>query len=114
AFLWPKTREAPPPVTHDTFSWLHTAPERVPAATRTTIAQLTQQHRVLHWHVAFPEVFNVLLDGEVPENAVAGWHGGFDVVLGKAPWQPFAATVQTERAVHLLRHTGRYRNTAAA
>src|SRR5215831_9341921 len=39
AFLWPKTREAPPPVTHDTFSWLHTTPERVPAATRAAIAQ---------------------------------------------------------------------------
>src|SRR5215467_13023260 len=91
AFLWPKTREAPPLVTHDIFCWLHTAPERVPAVTRAAIERLAQQHHVLHWHLAFPEVFNVPEPGEQPENAVAGWHGGFDVVLGKPPWQPLAA-----------------------
>ena len=108
AFLWPKTREAPPPVTYDAFCWLHTAPERLPAATRATIERLAQEYHFLHWHVAFPEIFQVPpVLGKLPENAAAGWHGGFDVVLGKPPWQPLVARAQTERTGHLLRRLGR-------
>ena len=88
AFLWPKTREAPPAVTHDTWRWLRLAPEHVAAATQATITHLASQYHVLHWHVAFPEVFALPATPEAPENAMAGWHGGFDVVLGKPPWQP--------------------------
>src|SRR5256886_435439 len=81
AFLWPKTREAPPAVTHDTWRWLRLAPEHVAAATQATITHLASQYHVLHWHVAFPEVFALPATPEAPENAMAGWHGGFDVVL---------------------------------
>jgi hypothetical protein len=104
AFLWPKTREALPAITHDTWRWLRLAPERVPAATQATITQLASQYRVLHWHVAFPEVFALPDASAPPENAIAGWHGGFDAVLGKPPWQPLAARGQMERAMPLLRH----------
>ena len=44
-----------------------------------------------------------------PENAMAGWHGGFDVVLGKPPWQPLTARAQMERTIPLLRHIRRQR-----
>src|SRR6266849_642647 len=91
AFLWPKTREALPAVTHDTWRWLHLAPEYVPAATQATITRLASQYHVLHWHVAFPEVFALPAAPAPPENAMAGWHGGFDVVLGTPPWQPLTA-----------------------
>ena len=104
AFLWPKTREALPAVTHDTWRWLHLAPERVSAATQATITRLASQYHVLHWHVAFPEVFALPDAPEPPENARAGWHGGFDVVLGKPPWQPLTARAQMGRAMPLLRH----------
>ena len=104
AFLWPKTREALPAVTHDTWRWLHLAPERVSAATQATITHLASQYHVLHWHVAFPEVFALPDAPEPPENARAGWHGGFDVVLGKPPWQPLTARAQMGRAMPLLRH----------
>jgi hypothetical protein len=111
AFLWPKTRETPPAVTHDTWRWLHLAPERVPAATQATITQLASQYRVLHWHVAFPDVFTVPHAPEAPENATAGWCGGFDVVLGKPPWQPLTAQGQMERAMLLLRYIRRQYST---
>jgi hypothetical protein len=113
AFLWPKTREAPPPVTHDTWCCLHTLPERVPAATQASIARLASQYHLLHWHVAFPEVFSIPGSDASPENPVAGWHGGFDVVLGKPPWQPRTTWAQTERPGHLLRHIGQHRGTTA-
>jgi hypothetical protein len=104
AFLWPKTPEALPAVTHDTWRWLHLAPERVATATQATITRLASQYRVLHWHIAFPEVFALPDASEPPENVRAGWHGGFDVVLGKPPWQPLTARAQMGRAMPLLRH----------
>ena len=113
AFLWPKTREALPAVTHDTWRWLHLAPERVPAATQATITRLASQYHVLHWHVAFPEVFALPDAPESPENAMAGWHGGFDVVLGKPPWQPLTTRAQIERAMPLLRYIRRQYSTTA-
>jgi hypothetical protein len=113
AFLWPKTREALPAVTHDTWRWLHLAPERIPAATQATITQLAAQYHVLHWHVAFPEVFALPDASEPPEHAMAGWQGGFDVVLGKPPWQPLTARGQMARAMPLLRHIRRQYGTTA-
>ena len=113
AFLWPKTREALPAVTHDTWRRLLLAPERVPAATQATITRLASQYHVLHWHVAFPEVFALPDAPELPENAMAGWHGGFDVVLGTPPLQPLTAPAQIERALPLLRHIWRQHSTTA-
>ena len=115
AFLWPKTREALPAVTHDTWRWLHVAPERVPAAMQATITRLASQYHVLHWHVAFPEVFALPDAPEPPENAMAGWRGGFDVVLGKPPWQPLTTTTreQMARAMPLLRYIRRQYSTTA-
>jgi hypothetical protein len=113
AFLWPKTREAPPAVTHDTWCWLHMEPERVPAATQATITQLASQYRVLHWHVAFPDVFALPDAPAAPENATAGWCGGFDVVLGKPLWQPLAVRGQMERAMPLLRYIRHQHSTTA-
>jgi hypothetical protein len=115
AFLWLKTREAPPAVTHDTWRWLHVAPERVPAATQATITQLASQYQALHWHIAFPEVFAPPDAPEPPENAMAGWCGGFDVVLGKPPWQPITTTTreQMARAMPLLRYIRRQYSTTA-
>jgi hypothetical protein len=111
AFLWPKTRQAPPAVTHDTWCWLHMEPERVPAATQATITRLASQYHVVHWHVAFPDVFALPDAAEASENAMAGWCGGFDVVLGKPPWQPLTARGQMERAMPLLRYIRRQYST---
>ena len=115
AFFWPKTREALPAVTHDTWRWLHVAPERVPTAMQAAITRLASQYHVLHWDVAFPEVFALPDAPEPPENAMAGWYGGFDVVLGKPPWQPGTTTTreQMARAMPLLRYIRRQYSTTA-
>jgi hypothetical protein len=87
AFVWKKTKAAPPPVTHELFCRLLTAPEQVPEATCEEIARLAEQYNFLHWHLAFPDVFRVPVDDAEPKNEQTGWNGGFDVVLGNPPWE---------------------------
>jgi hypothetical protein len=48
------------------------------------IQQTAQQYRFFHWHLEFPEVF------DVPEGGTStptGWHGGFSAMLGNPPWE---------------------------
>jgi hypothetical protein len=87
AFVWRKTRDTPEPATHDVFCRLLVEPEKVPAATRVEIARLSAQYRFFHWHLAFPDVFRIPTDEKAPQNALAGWNGGFDVVIGNPPWE---------------------------
>ena len=64
---------------------------------RKKVVELTDRYGFFHWHVAFPDVFPVPDDlaGKSPSVAMggdlegggAGWHGGFDVVLGNPPWE---------------------------
>jgi hypothetical protein len=54
---------------------------------RDEIRRLSEQYQFFHWHIAFPDVFRVPKKGEEPENKLAGWSGGFDVVLGNPPWE---------------------------
>ncbi|MBN8595973.1 MAG: N-6 DNA methylase [Anaerolineae bacterium] len=66
---------------------------------RAYIVELKERYQFFHWHVAFPDVFTVA-DSPLPDaNAEglglraeglgmrAGWHGGFDCVLGNPPWE---------------------------
>jgi hypothetical protein len=87
AFVWKKTKDTPEPVTHDVFCRLLVEPEKVPAATRAEIARLAKQYHFFHWYLAFPDVFRIPTDDEDPENELAGWNGGFDVVVGNPPWE---------------------------
>ena len=54
---------------------------------REQVAALTDRYGYFHWHVAFPDVFQVPEDLSSAENEAAGWNGGFDVVLGNPPWE---------------------------
>ncbi len=89
AFVWRKTSDpnAPQPVTEETFRRLAASPAHVPEAVRDEIVRLREQYQFFHWHLAFPEVFQVPAKGEKPESGALGWSGGFDVVLGNPPWE---------------------------
>lgn len=60
---------------------------------RDEVERLRDQYQFLHWHLAFPDVFQVK-NGESEyesldkdkEGIDPSWHGGFDVVLGNPPW----------------------------
>ena len=53
---------------------------------RQEVERLRDYYGFFHWHLAFPDVFQVPANGEKPENERAGWNGGFDVMLGNPPW----------------------------
>lgn len=87
AFVWRKTLDAPAPVTEDVLLRLAQDPPRVGEDTLIEIDRLAAHYRFLHWHLAFPDVFALPKPGEESGNRLAGWTGGFDVVLGNPPWE---------------------------
>ncbi|MER7656741.1 Eco57I restriction-modification methylase domain-containing protein [Streptomyces albidoflavus] len=101
AFMWRKTKDAPPPVTHEVFQSLRD-PEGSAAseATHKEIRELRDRYRFFHWHLEFPEVFTVPErvgkpgkpgasgEGEPADGVdpATGWSGGFSCVVGNPPW----------------------------
>lgn len=85
AFVWKKAPGAPPAITNEIFRRIREGGS-VPASVIREIERLTDQYQFFHWHLAFPDVFQVLVRGD-PSNPQAGWSGGFDVVLGNPPWE---------------------------
>jgi hypothetical protein len=48
-----------------------------------TISDLAARYRFFHWHLEFPEIY------EVPESGAGtptGWRGGFSCIVGNPPW----------------------------
>ena len=87
AFVWRKTPDAPPTITHDLFFQLRKNPESVPTSVQEEIGRLAGQYSFFHWHLAFPDVFRIPGENEEAESEATGWNGGFDVVLGNPPWE---------------------------
>lgn len=97
AFLWPKTRElqdaAPTQGVWEQLGGVRPAhsEEAAPGLlerARQQIRQLAARFRFFHWHQEFSAVFRIPGPGEAaPENAEAGWSGGFDCVVGNPPWE---------------------------
>ena len=52
-----------------------------------TVLGLSDVYQFTHLHLAFPEVFHVPRHPDDATNAVTGWSGGFDVILGNPPWE---------------------------
>jgi hypothetical protein len=89
AFVWKKqtSDELPYPITEEVFRQIERSPYNVPDWLHREVERLANQYNFFHWHLVFPDVFQILADGEEPENERAGWCGGFDVVLGNPPWE---------------------------
>jgi len=68
-----------------TQSVLTTALDAVDPAVRREVEQLAARHRFFHWHLEFPEIFDVP-DGGAPDTPT-GWRGGFGCVVGNPPWE---------------------------
>jgi len=85
AFVWPRDaqHQAGAP-THELFRRAQLDPSSCPAATRAEVERLAKQYQFFHWHLTFPHTFRAERGGE---SEVAGWDGGFDVVLGNPPWE---------------------------
>ena len=61
-------------------------PDVIATAEQAEVVRLTTEYRFFHWHLEFPDVFDVPA-GALPENADTGWTGGFSCVLGNPPWE---------------------------
>jgi hypothetical protein len=91
AFVWKKCATAAGgfdyPITNEVFRRLERNPHDAPKWLRDEIKRLAEQYQFFHWHLAFPEVYQVPPAGRQPENELCGWNGGFDVILGNPPWE---------------------------
>ncbi|CAL9384895.1 Eco57I restriction-modification methylase domain-containing protein [Streptomyces sp. enrichment culture] len=90
AFVWPKTPDAPLPVTEEVFRNLQEASvDAAPRSTHDEIVHLRNQYRFFHWHLEFPDIFSVHEEGTPVSNEdlATGWTGGFDCVVGNPPWE---------------------------
>ncbi|WP_405796203.1 Eco57I restriction-modification methylase domain-containing protein [Streptomyces sp. NBC_01506] len=89
AFMWPKAKDAPAPVTHEVFQALRDPEgQSASAATHKEIDRLRDLYRFFHWHLEFPEVFAVpeKTRAEDEVDPATGWAGGFSCVVGNPPW----------------------------
>ena len=87
AFVAHKTKTSAAVVTEEIFRTVERDPFKAPAKLRDEVKRLATQYGFFHWHLAFPQVFRVPPQDEAPDNHLAGWSGGFDVVLGNPPWE---------------------------
>lgn len=107
AFVWKKRKQSSPdakdgfdyPITNEIFRRLERNPRDCPPWMREEIRRLAGQYQFLHWHLAFPEVFQVPTTGQ-PENNLCGWNGGFDVILSNPPWERIKLQEQEFFAAH--------------
>ncbi|MFV2098618.1 Eco57I restriction-modification methylase domain-containing protein [Micromonospora sp. LOL_014] len=88
AFMWKKAPGYPRAITHSVFRALDDpTASAAPQPTHDEINRLREQYGFFHWHLEFPEVFDVPEHGSVDVNSATGWLGGFDCVLGNPPWE---------------------------
>ena len=91
AFVWKKCSPGQGgydyPITNDIYHRVERNPHDCPPWMSEEIQRLSGQYHFFHWHLAFPDVFQIPPEGQEPENKGTGWNGGFDVVLGNPPWE---------------------------
>ncbi|MBN2002847.1 MAG: SAM-dependent DNA methyltransferase [Anaerolineae bacterium] len=98
AFVWPKDKSTPYPLTEETFRRLERNPYDLPKWMAETIARLRERYAFFHWHLAYPGIFTPSPPAPLPQGEGrqseggqsedgTGWTGGFDVVVGNPPWE---------------------------
>jgi hypothetical protein len=89
AFVWPKTKDAPPAITHGRFRKLRDSenPQPLPSTTRTEVVRLQAEYNFFHWHLEFPDIFRVSEGPDTDVDPATCWSGGFACILGNPPWE---------------------------
>jgi very-short-patch-repair endonuclease len=71
------------PITDEVFRQIERNPYNAPDWMRREVERLRDRYKFFHWHLAFPDVFQVSNDSEDDQT---GWNNGFDSILGNPPW----------------------------
>ena len=88
AFVWRKVKDAELlPMTYSRFRKIERNPYDIGPQEYAEVRRMANQYRFFHWQFAFPGVFRYPPKGELPDNELTGWCGGFDVILGNPPWE---------------------------
>jgi hypothetical protein len=90
AFVWRKDSLTEYPISEQVYREIEKNPTAFyqhKQSMLNEVRRLARQYSFFHWHLAFPDVFRPAENGEEGENRLAGWNGGFDVVLGNPPWE---------------------------
>lgn len=90
AFVWKKDSLTEFPITEQVYREIEKNPVAFyqnKSVMSDEVRRLARQYSFFHWHLAFPDVFRPCMQSEEAENRLAGWNGGFDVVLGNPPWE---------------------------
>ncbi|MGY3520222.1 Eco57I restriction-modification methylase domain-containing protein [Micromonospora sp. PTRAS2] len=100
AFVWPMPARVPgtdypvpEPPTNAIMRAIAASPLDATNDQFTGYAQhLATQYRFFHWHLEFPEIFQV--DETTIETTAQGWDGGFSCILGNPPWEKIEVNKQ--------------------
>ena len=90
AFVWKKNSLTEFPISEQVYREIEKNPSAFYHNKQTMsneVRRLARQYGFFHWHLAFPDVFRPAENLENAENGLAGWNGGFDLVLGNPPWE---------------------------
>ncbi|GIG65149.1 Eco57I restriction-modification methylase domain-containing protein [Phytomonospora endophytica] len=85
AFFWPKQDDGMYAPTEQRYREL-AADIKLPMDTEAEVRRLAEEYAFFHWHLEFPEVFEVPDHGLGAEEQT-GWTGGFSAVVGNPPWE---------------------------
>jgi hypothetical protein len=87
AFVWPKTKDAPPAIVNRVFNALKgRGGAGIPPETAMEIERLREEYDFFHWHLEFPDIFHVPGGADSTVDPDIGWSGGFTCVLANPPW----------------------------
>lgn len=90
SFVWRKDSLIDFPVTEEVYRQIERNPTAFFSDKRVMaeeIQRIATQYHFFHWNLAFPDVFRPAQHPGESENPLAGWNGGFDLVLGNPPWE---------------------------
>jgi hypothetical protein len=88
AFILPKAAGQPELTQADLVRLSQTGPEGpkdIDSPLVAAIRDAQERYRFFHWHLEFPQIFGQI--SAASGDALTGWDGGFDCVLGNPPWE---------------------------
>ena len=87
AFMWHKTKDAPPAITYKVFrDFEKDDGTLLGASVSREVDRLRDEYAFFHWHLEFPDIFHVSDGGGADVDSNTGWAGGFTILLGNPPW----------------------------